>query len=47
MEQRIKDPVLSLQQLRSLLWQGFGPWPQNFHVPPMWPKTKQNQQNNP
>ena len=25
--QRVKGPVLSLQQLRSLLWLGFNPWP--------------------
>ena len=28
----IEDPVLSLQQLGSLLWQGFDPRPGNFHV---------------
>ena len=28
--QCVKDPALSLQQLRSLLWHGFDPWPGNF-----------------
>ena len=30
--QWIKDLALSLQQLRSLLWHGFNPWPENFHM---------------
>ena len=38
MEQQVKDLVLSLQQLRSLLWHGFNPWPGNFHMPQAWPK---------
>ena len=25
--QQVKDPALSLQQLGSLLWFGFDPWP--------------------
>ena len=29
----VKDPVLSLQRLGSLLWCGFDPWPWNFHMP--------------
>ena len=33
MLQRVKDPALSLQHLRSLLWHGFNPWPRNFCVP--------------
>ena len=36
----IKDPVLSLQQLRWLLWHGFDPWLWNFHMPWVWPKIK-------
>ena len=28
----VKDPVLKLQQLRSLLWQGFDPWPGNLFM---------------
>ena len=32
MEQWVKDSVLSLQQLKWLLWRGFIPWPGNFHV---------------
>ena len=31
--QQVKDPELSLQWLRSLLWFGFHPWPRNFHTP--------------
>lgn len=30
--------VLSLQQLRSLLWLGFSPQPGNFHMAMVWPK---------
>ena len=33
MVQWVKDPVLSLQRLRSLLWCGFDPWPGNFCIP--------------
>ena len=29
MVQRVKDLVLSLQQLRWLLWHGFDPWPRS------------------
>ena len=36
----VKDPVLSLPWLGSLLWHGFDPWPWNFHVPWAWPKNK-------
>ena len=32
MAQWVKDPVLSLQWLGSLLWCRFDPWPRNFHV---------------
>ena len=28
--QRDKDPVLSWQWIRLLLWHGFDPWPGNF-----------------
>ena len=31
--QRVKDPVLPLQQLKCLLWHGFDPWPGNFRMP--------------
>ena len=34
MAQQVKDPVLSLQQLR------FAPWPRNFHMPQAQPKKK-------
>ena len=42
MAHQVKDPVFSLQQLGSLLWRWFNLWPENFHMPWMWPKTKQN-----
>ena len=35
---RVKDPALSLQWLRSLLWSGFSPWPMTFHMPQVWTK---------
>ena len=31
--QQVKNPALSLQPLRSLLWFWFSPWPRNFHMP--------------
>ena len=31
--QQVKDPVLSVPRLRSLLWHGFDPWPRNFCEP--------------
>ena len=37
----VKDPALSLQQLRSLLWLGFSPRPGNFCILRAWPKRKQ------
>ena len=40
MVQWIKDPALSLQWLRSLLWCRFDPWPGNFHMLPAWSKKK-------
>ena len=36
MVQWIKDPVLSLQQLGSLLWHRFSLWPGNYHMPWVW-----------
>ena len=36
--QRVKDLVLSLQWLGSLLWCGFHPWPRNFHM--LWVQPK-------
>ena len=36
--QWVKDPALSLQQLRLLLW------PRNLHRPQAWPKNKTNKQ---
>ena len=38
MAQQVKDLVLSLQWLRSLLWHGFSPWPGNFHMLRVQPK---------
>ena len=39
--QGVKDPVLSLQQLGSLLRHRFDPWPRNFHMLRVQPtKTK-------
>ena len=32
MAQGVKDPALSLQWSRSLLWCGFDPWSGNFHM---------------
>ena len=32
MVQWVKDPVLSLLWLRSLLWRRFGPWSRNLHA---------------
>ena len=39
--QWVQDLVLSLQQLGSLLWRRFDPWPGNFHVPPQLRKKKE------
>ena len=36
----VEDLALSLQQLGSLLWCRFDPWPENFHMPRIWPKGK-------
>lgn len=36
--QQVKDPVLSLKQLGSLLWRGFHPWLGKFYMPQVWPK---------
>ena len=37
-ERQVKDPVLSPQQLRLLLWCGFDSWSGNFHMLRAWPK---------
>ena len=42
MVQWVKDPTLSVQWLGSLLWLGFDPRPENFHMPWMWPKKFQS-----
>ena len=41
MAQQTKGLVLSLQWLGSLLWLGFDPWPQNFHMPQAESKRKE------
>ena len=41
MVQWAKDPALSLQQLRSLLWCGFRLWARKFYMPWVWPKKKE------
>ena len=38
----VKDPALSPQQLRLLLWHRFDPWPGNFHMPWVWLKKPKN-----
>ena len=38
--QQVKDPMVSLLLLRSLLWHEFSPWPGNFHVLLAQPKEK-------
>ena len=40
--QWIKDPALSLQQLRLLLWLRFSPWPENFYILQVQPKGQNN-----
>ena len=35
---QVKDPMMSLLWLWSLLWRGFHPQPPNFHVPQAWPQ---------
>ena len=39
--QGVKDPALSLKQLRSLMWSWFNPWPGNFHMPQVQLKKKE------
>ena len=39
----VKDSVLSLQWLRSLLWCGFDPWPGNVHVLWEWQEKKKKE----
>ena len=42
----IKDLELSLLWLRSLLWHGFDPWPENFCMPQLWKEPKKLKNNN-
>ena len=46
MAQRVKGLTLLLQRLGLLLWQGFDPWPRNFHMPQVWPKKKKKKEKN-
>ena len=39
----VKDPALLLQWFRSLLWLEFDPWPENFYMLQMQPKTKKKE----
>ena len=43
MAQGVRDLVLSLQWLESLLWHGFDSWPRNFHIPWVQPKKKRKE----
>ena len=43
MVQWVKDPVLSLKQLRSLLWHAFNPRSGDFLMPWMQPKKTPKQ----
>ena len=45
MVKEVVNPVLSLQQLRSLLWHGFDPSTRNFHMLYALPKKKKDLQN--
>ena len=40
MAQQVMDPSSLLLWHGSLLWQGFDPWPGNFHMPWTQPKKK-------
>lgn len=40
MSDPIKDPKLSLQWLRSVMWLELDPWPGNFHLLQAQPKRK-------
>ena len=43
MSHLVKDPAVSPQWPRSLLWLRFSPWPSNFHVPWVRPKKKREE----
>ena len=36
----VKEPAWSLEQLRSLLWCRFDPWPGKFHMLSVWQRKK-------
>ena len=40
-----KGLVVSLQWLRLLLQRGFDPWPGSVHMPQVWQKKKNNNNN--
>ena len=41
--QHVKDLVVLLLWLRLLLWRGFDPWPENFHMTWVQEKEKKKQ----
>ena len=44
--QNLSSLVVQLVKwLESLLWHGFDPWPENFHMPRVWPKQTNKQKN--
>ena len=43
--QQVKDPALSLLQLRLLLWHRFNPWSRKFHMQPRKKKEKKERSN--
>ena len=47
MAQWVKDPVLSLQQFRSLLWSRFDHWSGNFCMPRARPKKEERPKSKP
>ena len=44
MVQWVKDPVLLQLWDRLQLCLGFDPWPENFHMPRVWPKKKKKKE---
>ena len=44
MTQQVKDLVLPLLWLKSLLWYEFDPWPRNFHM--LWTAKKTKNKKN-
>ena len=42
MAQQVKDLTLTVQWLRSLLWRGLNPWPENFCMMQVQPENRNN-----